>query len=353
VTETAERLDRSRFDVYVCCLEDSPRFKALADRCHIGLFPVTSLYTLNGLRQIWRFRRYLARNDIRIVHTYMEKAAIFGVLAAAGQRHCRIITSRLNIGYWYTPFYRRFFGILNRLTTRILANSEGVKQVTEQEEHVNPAKIDVIYQGVDTLRNSPGPGDPGIAKTLGIPTGAEVVGLIANLRPVKDVELFLRAARHVSDVFPNVVFLVIGNGPMRQELGQLASQLGISDKVIFSDSRVTVPNALRLMSIGCLSSKSEGFSNAILEYMAAGLPVVATDVGGNREAILDGQTGYLVRERKPEAFAQAIIDLLRSPDLRASMGQQGMKRCRDMFDVGNTIRRLEDYYTSLIGPNLR
>ena len=253
------------------------------------------------------------------------------------------------MGYRYTPFYRRFFRFLNRLTTRIVANSEAVKQVTAQAESVALEKIDVIYQGVDSAHYGPVSDGPSVAKGIGIPIGAQVVGMVANLRPVKDVELFLRAARKVADEIPQAAFLVVGRGPLRQELGKLAVTLGLGDKVFFSDGRATVQDCLRCMCIGCLSSESEGFSNAILEYMSAGLPVVATDVGGNREAILDRHTGYLVRERTPEALAEALIDLLRNPGKRASMGREGRQRCLDLFDIRIAIRQLEDYYASLLG----
>jgi glycosyltransferase involved in cell wall biosynthesis len=101
------------------------------------------------------------------------------------------------------------------------------------------------------------------------------------------------------------------------------------------------------MSIACLSSQSEGFSNAILEYMAAGLPVVATDVGGNAEAIEDGVTGCLVRDRTAEAFARPIVELLRDRARAEEMGRRGLARCRERFEIGGAVRRLEDYYRAL------
>jgi glycosyltransferase involved in cell wall biosynthesis len=348
VAETASHLDSHRFDIHVCCFEDSPRLHQLASHCHTRVFPVRSIYTLNGLFQLWRFRRYLAHFDIQIVHAYMEKANIFGSLAALGTKHHVLVTSRLNIGDWYTPFYKRVFRYLDRYTTRVLANSEGVKQVTLEAERLAPEKVDVIYQGVDMVRYGPDAGDPNVAGLIGIPTGSQVVGIVANFRPIKDLELFLRAASIVAKNIPNAVFLLVGNGPLRQELGRLAAEIGISEKVFFSDGRGTVADYLRCMSIGCLCSKGEGFSNAILEYMAAALPVVASDVGGNREAIADGETGFIVRDRTPQAFAEAVTRLLRDPLLRASMGRRGMQRCRELFEIGLTIRRLEKYYDSLL-----
>jgi len=278
----------------------------------------------------------------------MEKANIFASLAAAGKRDCVTITSRLNMGDWYTPLYKRVFRYLNRYTVRVLANSEAVKNVALEAEMLAPAKVDVIYQGVDMVRYGPDAGNPSVAELIGIPPGSQVVGIVANLRPVKDLELFLRAAQRVAQNVPSAVFVLVGNGPLRDELGRLAAGLGIGEKVFFSDGRASVADYLRCICIGCICSKGEGFSNAILEYMAAGLPVVASDVGGNREAIVDGETGFVVRERTPEAFAERIIRLLRDPCLRVSMGRRGMQRCRERFEIGLTIRILEEYYASLL-----
>ena len=209
-------------------------------------------------------------------------------------------------------------------------------------------KVDVLYQGVDmeVYRR----GDPAAAAALGIPAASRVVGIVANLREVKDLPLFLRAAQRVAREVPDAAFLLVGQGPLRTALGALASELGIASRVFFTDGRGAVPDYLARMSIGCLSSKSEGFSNAILEYMAAGLPVVATAVGGNAEAVAHGETGYIVAERTPEAFAAPLVTLLRDEPLRREMGRRGLERCRSRFEIAATIRALEDYYGRLAAP---
>ena len=162
------------------------------------------------------------------------------------------------------------------------------------------------------------------AARLGIPEGAAVVGIVANYRPVKDLPLFLRAAKIVKENVPHAAFLLVGKGESLAELTDLARELNIANSVFFTNGEGDVRDHLASMSIACLSSVSEGFSNAILEYMASGLPVIATAVGGNGEAILEGQTGYLVRERTPEAFAAPIIRLLQNEDLRRQMASNSL-----------------------------
>lgn len=346
VVETAKRLDKNRFEVHVCCLETSPQLQGLEGHCHTAVFPTASVNSWSGVRQAARFRRYLDSHHIQIVHAYMNKTAMFAVLASlAGARV--VITSRLNIGYWYTPALRTVFRLLNLRTTGVMANSQEAKRIAIETEHLDPEKVAVVYQGVDMTIFNLGLGDPSAGDRLGIPQSSRVVGIVANLRPVKDIPLFLRAAAIVAQEFDDVVFLVAGRGEQYQELYQLVGALGLQDRVFFTQGEGKIMDYLSRMCIGCLTSFSEGFSNAVMEYMAAGLPVVATDVGGNRDAIVDGETGYLVGERTPEAFAKPLIHLLRNEPLRLQMGLAGFQRCTEYFEVSKTIGQLERFYCSL------
>ncbi len=348
VTALATRLDRGLFEPHVCCFEDSERLTSLSRHLRTVVFPVGRVYSPAGLRWIWRFRQYIQRNQIDVVHSFMKRADIFGVLAALYLRCPVVITSRLNTGYWYTPAYKRLFRILNHYTTQVVTNSAYAKKVVAAAEKLAPDKITVLYTGVDLARYSSSSGDLSVAAALGVPFDAQVVGVVANYRPVKDLALFLRSAQIVAAAAPRAAFLLVGKGELRPELEKLAVELGIRERVFFSDGRGSVPDYLARMSVACLSSLSEGLPNAILEYMAAGLPVVATDVGGNSELVADGVTGYLVRGRTPEAFAEPIIRLLRDEALRAAMGQKGLERARAEFDLSAAVRRLESFYISAV-----
>ena len=346
VIVTARELDKSKFDVHVCCLEPSPQLSALADYCHIEVFPTTSIKSWKGLKQAKHFRQYLDRHQIQIVHAYMNKTAAFAVFSCLMSDRI-VITSRLNTGYWYTPGLRAWFSLLNQATTRIMANSELAAKIAVEAEHISPDKVDVVYQGVDMSVFRPGLGNPAVCERLGISPDCRVVGIVANLRAVKDIPLFLRAASLVAGQLPDVAFLIVGMGEQLKELQALAAELGLETRVFFTRGEGKVMDYLARMSVGCLTSKSEGFSNAILEYMAAGLPVVATDVGGNREAIVHGETGYLVAERTPEKLAEPIIYLLTHEAERRDMGQRSVARCREHFELHRTIENLENYYSSL------
>jgi glycosyltransferase involved in cell wall biosynthesis len=348
VVNTLQRLNRDQFHLHLCCLADSERLRAFQPLASTAVFPVVSVWTRNGWRQIRALRRYINENNVDILHAFTPKATIVGVLAAKRSRAKVIIASRRNLGYWYTPFHLRLFRYLNRHTTRLLANSERVRQNLIQMEHARPEKIDVLYNGVDMERFAPKSRSSADVERLGIPPGAPLVGIVANYRPVKDLPLFLRAAAIVSEKVPEAAFLLAGQGPLREELTKLSQELGIAHKVFFTDGTGSVADYLARMRVACLSSSSEGFSNAILEYMAAGLPVVATDVGGNAEAVQDGVTGYIVRDREPASFATPIVNLLRSDETRSRMAAAALARCKEKFSMEKAIEELEAYYRNLV-----
>lgn len=309
-----------------------------------AVFPHTRVGSLAGVREMARFRRYVRRNRIDVIHSFMNRSAIFSALAAFRSGCPAVISSRLNTGYWYNAKYIRLFHLLDRFTSHVVTNSAFAKKVTADVERIAPEKITVLYPGVDLKRYARSAGDPAAAAALGIPADAEVIGIVANFRPVKDLALFLSAARVVAQAAPKAAFLLVGEGALKPELRQLACDFGIGDRVFFSDPGHPVPDYLARMSVACLSSKSEGLPNAILEYMAARLPVVTTDVGGVSELVTDGVTGYLVRERSAEAFAAPLLRLLRDSSLRTAMGERGLERARNDFDMTAAIHRLEEFY---------
>ncbi len=345
VAEFARRINSHLFEVHVCCFEESARLTDLRSHVRTEVFPLERLYSPAGLYQLWRFRQYLERNRMDVVHGFMSKSSVFGVLAAI-RSHCPVVvTSRLNTGYWYTPALLRVFRLLNSFTTHILTNSARAKNTTVTMEKVSPEKITVVYPGVDLVRYAASSGN---RSTAGIPSEFAVVGIVATFRPVKDLPLFLRTAHIVLNALPNTAFLLVGHGDLKADLEHLATELGIRSSVFFSDPVGAVPDYLARMSIACLTSESEGLPNAILEYMAAGLPVVATDVGGVSELVEDGVTGYLVRDRSPAAVAEPIIRLLKDDHLRTEMGQKGLERARTQFDISAAVRRLEDFYIAAL-----
>ena len=176
-----------------------------------------------------------------------------------------------------------------------------------------------------------------------------LVGIVANLnRPVKRVEDFIRAASLVSREIPQATFVVVGDGHLRTKLESLANSVGLCDKIRFTGR---VDNPLEIIStfqIGVITSETEGFCNAIMEYMACSIPVVATDVGGNPELIEDGVNGVLIPVGDYQELAKRLIEMISNRSLATSLGTSGYKSIRSRFSIEDMIVKYEKYYGGLI-----
>ena len=345
ILQLGSRINRDRFQLELATLEVSARDAEISKSLQIVTFPMGRLWSLGGLLQILRLAIYIWRHRIQIVHGFTFKSSVVAALVGNLGRAPIVLTSRRNLGYYYTPRILSIVKRLNRSVARIIANSEAARTVVFDREEIEPSKVDVLYNGVDCERfERPAKGDGAVP----LPEGKRLVGAVANYRSIKDLPLFLRAAVIVAKKVPDVVFLLIGAGSQQAELERLAAQLGIADRVIFTAGHGSVEWYLQHMVVGCLSSVSEGFSNSILEYMAAGLPVVATDVGGNGEAVVNGETGYLVSDRDAKSFAAPVIRLLTDEGLRLQMGQNGKRVCGRRFRIEIAVDTLERYYKALI-----
>ena len=164
--------------------------------------------------------------------------------------------------------------------------------------------------------------------------------------------MFLRTARRVSNAIPDVGFLLAGEGELKSSLESLAATLGLANKTLFLGRVADIATLLSVSEVGVLTSKAEGFSNSILEYMAAGCPVVATDVGGAREAIVDGETGYLVGSGDDEVMAARIISLLESPEIATRMGKAGKQVVAARFSIAAQLHHTEALYEKLLRKKL-
>jgi glycosyltransferase involved in cell wall biosynthesis len=194
--------------------------------------------------------------------------------------------------------------------------------------------------------------DPTKKEALRSVPGEVVIGTIARLVWYKGLEDLLKAAALIVRRYPSARFLVVGDGPLRQALEEKARALRLNGTVRFLGA---VPNASSLLphfDIFVLSSLWEGMSNSLLEAMAAGKPVVATDVGGSPEVVIDGKTGFLVPPKDPEALASAILHLLADRELARNLGEAGRIRVESEFTLEIMVARLEELYDSLLAARV-
>ncbi len=355
----AKGLDRSKFFPIVYCLTATGPLLPELTRAGIQV----KCFGLRGLtirrnpilvaRRLVDFLLSLKKERPDVVHGLLFHAYILGSFAARLARVPIVIASRRSLGLFKERklHYRLIEKVANRMTDLIIANSVAVREDVLRQEKVLPSKVRVIYNGIDPFLYEIQT-DVGLRASLGLPNGAKVIGVVGNLIHYKGHRFFLQACPEVKAKFPDVRFLLIGDGPLRGELEVMAGELGIKEEVIFLGSRNDIPALLSIIDLFVLPSLEEGFSNAILEAMAAGKPVVATRVGGIPEAVVHEETGLLVPPKDPKALADAIIRVLSDPELAMRMGKAGRDRVIREFSLDRMVRSLEQVYEELVQAKL-
>ena len=337
-------LDRRRFAPSLALLRgDSPASRALEpDNCPVFRLSVGPLCRPAALMKLWRFAPRLRRERIDVVQTYFPDSTYFGMTAAwlAGVPHR--IRTRNNIGHALTTFHRRMGRVVNRLTTVTVANCAAAQFALLDAETPRPESVVVLENGVDLdrfLAAAPPPAAP---------VSRPRVGAVANLRPVKGIDVLLRAAALLVPSRPHIQFTVAGEGDDRAALENLATALGIAKQCQLVGSTADVPRFLGQLDVAVLPSRAEGMSNALLEYMAAGRPIVATAVGATAELIEQGVHGLLVPPGDDAALAAAIAHLLSDRALAARLGAAARRRATERFSRAAMVRRFEAFYGGLV-----
>ncbi len=347
--------ERNKYRVHVACMNRSGVLLDEAERIGVGEIPeyrLSSFYDRNMVTQMRRFADFLRAREIDIVQTHDFYTNVFGIAAAWWARvPARIAARRETVGFRSATQARVERGAY-RLAHAVVANAEAVKKLLIKEG-VPAAKIVTVYNGLDlgrvTLR--PGLRREEVLGALGLAPAAKrkLVTIVANLRhPVKDHPTFLRAAQRVRAAVPDSAFVIAGEGELTSEMRSLASRLGIESDIFFVGRCESIAELLFVSDVCVLSSKAEGFSNSILEYMAAARPVVATDVGGAREAIIEDETGYLVQTEDDETMAARIISLLLDPAKRRVMGERARRIVEDKFSCEAQLNLTENLYEQLL-----
>lgn len=350
--ELTRRLERDKFELYLGCLDGAesgiPEYLPECVKVRSIILTVRSTYSLAALAAVYRLIRLIRSESIDIVQCYFLKAKFLGCLAGrlAG---VKTVSCQRDLGMHINATNRAAVRLANACADRFLVNSLSIKECLIREQGVPSDRIDVVANGVDVKDyRSATPAERAAYKLkLGLDPATVVIGVVANLKPVKGLGDFIRAVALVSRAYEKSYFVIVGQGPQEDELKHLATELRVADKLFFAGRRDDVRPFLGAFDIAVLCSLSEGFSNAVLEYMAAGLPVVATRVGGNQEQVRDGETGFLVPPGDSESLAKALLRLIQDDGLRARMSQVALRECTELYTMEKMIGRMEDYYTRL------
>ena len=355
-------LPRDRFEVHLACFRAQGRLCQEVRATTLASSPLRE-YSLRSLRspaalvQLLSCARYLRRHRIQVVHTTGLYPNVFGVLAARLAGTPAIVASIRDMGHMWSASLRTLQRWTCRAADAVVTNAEAVSQRLV-DEGFDRRRITVIRNGLAAASKPPGDEPAPLRAELGLPPATPLVGTVCRVDRVKNLESFLDAAALVVREHPTVRFLIIG-GPQiggedyRAELEQRVECLGLQGRAILTGHRDDVQQLLPQLSVSVLCSHSEGLSNAILESMRAGLPVVATDVGGNPELVEPGVTGFLVPPARPDALASAIRPLLDQPALAARLGAAGRDRIDAAYSLERMVAQTSDLYLSLLEHSRR
>jgi glycosyltransferase involved in cell wall biosynthesis len=296
--------------------------------------------------------------DVSILHMHGARAALFGRLALWSLPRGRRPHSVYSIHGFAAPHYpfprKQILLSIERLlapvTDRWVCVSDAERQALLSTGIDNPLKVQRIWNGIETSRFAPErTGRPEIRRELGLPAEAYVVTTICRLFRPRDFDTLLTAFRDVTRELCSAHLLIVGDGPLRTEVESQVKTLGLTFLVHLLGMRRDVPGLLQASDVLVLSSRGwEGLPLTVLEAMAAGLPVVASDVGGTREALQDGETGYLYSPGDAAELARLLLRLARDPALAAEMGRRGLARVRERFAVERMVRETAALYEQLV-----
>jgi len=334
--ELVRLLDPSRFTVHVACFDKRGAWlPRVAERAaSIAEFPVRGFAHPGTMPTLLRFARWCRRERIEVLQTCDFYANIFGLPGAALAGVPVRIGSRRDLNPDKSPAQIRLQRQAYRCATTVVANCAAARGIL-LAEGLAPASIAVIPNGVDRPRH----------ESAGVAAEQRTrVITVANLRPEKNHETLIAAADLLSADFPDVEFQIVGDGPRRSELEALVRSRRLDDRVSFLGHREDVGRLLSEASIFALPSRSEAFPNGAIEAMAAGLPVVASAVGGLLDLIEHGRTGLLIEPGNPTALADALRQLLTNQTAAARIGEHARAHVQQRYSFERMVKAFEDLY---------
>jgi len=342
-----KNLNSSIYTNHVLCLNELGEFGEELIKDGI---PVVAFHKGDGfsLSLIIKLIRYFKKHNIKIVHTNNPSPHFWGGLAAwiAGVK-IRIHTKH---GRNFITVKRKV--ILNRFSarfsTKIVSVSKDSVKITNEIEGVPLKKIHLIYNGVDTEYFRKTIIKKSLFKEFGITKDTIVIGSISRFSLDKDYETLIKAFKEVVEVYPETVLLLVGDGETKKQMVQLAQDLYLQKKIIFSGFRTDILDLLNLMYVFVLSTHTEGISIALLEAMATEKPVIATDVGGNGEIIEHKINGLLVAENDINGLKNAILFLLNNETERNRLSKEARQVVLRKFSLKNTVEQYEKLYNEFL-----
>jgi glycosyltransferase involved in cell wall biosynthesis len=357
LVKLVNNLDTAAFEAAIVCLGADPALlQEVAAHVRVRSLGLRSVGRLRRLRRLVRGLLLgpivlldLTLHRPQVVHAYLPAGFVVGCLVARLALIPAVMASRMSLSR-IADYPHRSLRLLANPANRVMdfqvCDSEAARSVVVGTERVEGARTAVIHSGSQLPDLSGQPPPAPAAWRLG--TGEPVAVSLANLTWQKSHEVLLRATVGVVAVCPSFRLVLIGEGPERSRIEGLVEELGLRDRVVIAGSVTEGSRLLRNFRFSVLSSRQESFPNAVVESMAAGVPVVATSVGGIPEVIRDGIDGMLVPPGEPDALAEAMLKLLLDPQLATRMGEAARERMSQSFSIEKMVREFEDLYLYLI-----
>lgn len=340
-----EGLDRGEYEPRLLVFSDSEYLRSGRFPCSYEVLGYSGLANFRAWRTLWQKISEFRKNGGRLVHAFFIDPSIMCPIICWLLK-VPVVVSRRDMGYWYNRKYLKILHLSNRFVDVFIANSEAVKKIVSEKERVHPDLIDVIYNGFcPASPNSKASLDlPALCKASSNSTFAVVV---ANIRPLKRIDDAVKAVAVVRQKNVDLQLVIIGGGDQK-ELCQLAEELGISNFVHFWGARDDVLLSLPLFDIGILCSESEGFSNSLIEYMLAGMPVICSAVGGNVEAVKQGVNGFLYEVGDIKELSEKLELLSEDSAYRKEVGNNSKAFAQEKFAMNTMIASHSKVYGRLI-----
>jgi len=340
------QLDRRRFYPELLVFSSSEWLDNNNFPCPVHILGSRSLSSPTTWWRLFQFAIKARSEGIRIAHVYFNDPSLIcpPIFKITG---IRTLISRRDMGYWYTPKILKLLRITARMCEGAVVNSEAVAQITIDSEGFTASRVHVIYNGYEpkTVQFNP------VALLESLKNQKRLlVGVVANIRPIKRIEDMILAVALLKDEVETLDFVHIGEGDPSL-LFEIAKDLGVEHRVHFLGGRDDINNCLSYMDIAALCSESEGFSNALIEYLQAGLPVVCSDVGGNSEAVQSGVNGLLYESGDVATLAKHLSRIAQDNTLRLKLGLQAQEDAKQRYSVDNMILAHQTLYSSKIERN--
>lgn len=346
-----EHLPRDRFRCSVVTFASNLSFNELSCfPCPLHIFPLTRSYDLNAARMAIRLARLIHSENVRIVHSFFETSDLWAGTIVRLTSKAKLVSSRRDMGILRSTKHRLAYRVLAPLAHKVLTVSEQVRQFVISADHLSSDKVVTLYNGVE-IPNAISPSAVvAVREQLGLPTG-RLVTAVGNVRRVKGFDVLIRAASEVCARIPEVNFIVVGGvaeSSHYDELLHMIEQFGLGERFRFIGHQADVLPFLYASDLFVLPSRSEGFSNALLQAMAAGLPCIATRAGGNAESVQDGDTGFLVEPEDSNTLADRVCRLLQDPQQARELGRAARQRVVENFRLESMIEKLTAVYEEFL-----